>query len=92
MPVIHFIRPKLAIVTIVLSILLIASFAFAAVSFAHGHHSACQARDTTLDVMRDILVSAAAQTDGNPKVSREQKRASDQFVSQSLARINKARC
>lgn len=92
MPVIRFIRPKLALVTIALSLLLVGSFGIAAWSFVNGHRSACRSRDTTLDVMRDILVSAEAQTDGNPKVTREQKRASDEFVNESLARINRARC
>lgn len=92
MPLITFVRPKLAIVTISLSLLLAVSFGIAAWSFVNGHRSACTARDTTLDVMHDILIAAQTQTDQNPSIGLEQKRASDQFVNEALARIKQARC
>lgn len=92
MPLIPFLRPKLALVTIALSLLLLGSFGIAAWSFVNGHQESCQARDTTLNVIQEILLAAQSQTDRNPKIGIEQKRASDQFVSQALNTINAARC
>lgn len=92
MRVIHFIRPQLAVATIVLSLALVAAFSVAAWSFYSGHRDACQARNTTLNVLRDILVSARDQTDASPNIPIEQKQRSDRFLNESLERIDKARC
>lgn len=74
------------------AVLIIAAFALAGYSFWANHQAGCQARNTTLNVMTEIVLAAQQQTDSDPTVPAAKKAQSDAFVQATLARIEAARC
>lgn len=83
---------RLIVATVCLSAALIGAFVLAAYSFVSSHRASCRSRDTSLTVMTKLLVAAQQQTDSDPTVPAEKKQQSDQFVSNALDLISKARC
>lgn len=65
---------------------MVAAFSVAGYSFYNGHKSGCAGRNTTLNVLRDLLRDAqAGQTAAERKTSQP-------FFAHEFARIAAARC
>lgn len=74
-----------------MSVLVCLSFGLAAYSFWSGHEAACSSRNTSLDVMHDMIVIAEVPPP-NRKLSKQQKQSRNAFNRRVFARINQARC
>jgi hypothetical protein len=74
-----------------LSVAVVAAFALAAWSFASSHSQSCHSRNTTLNVLRDVIVIATTPPP-NDQLTPDQRRRLDRFKSTVFARINNARC
>ena len=74
-----------------LSVAVVAAFALAAWSFGSSHSQSCSSRDTTLDVLRDVIVIASTPPP-NDELTAKQRLRLEQFKSTVFARINNARC
>ena len=68
----------------VLGVLMVGAFALAGWSFYSGHKDSCQARNVSLNVLRDLLVDAQSQTPHDT--------TSRAFFKRQYARIDIARC
>lgn len=88
----HIFRPRAALLVAVLCGLVVGSFAFTGIGLYRSQQDACQARDTSLQVMYRLLVSARASTDRDPTVTKAAKAKSDRFVDAALAQIQQAKC
>lgn len=69
----------------------IAAFLVISWSFYNGHQQSCEARGTTLNVLRNVIVTAR-QVNLNRHLTPEQKRVADRFYRTVFARIDNARC
>lgn len=84
-------RRRLVAFATVAAVLMVAAFALAGWSFWTGHQAGCQSRNSTLNVLRDVIASAQKQPSRRHLTKAERKRR-HQFYVDVYARINKARC
>lgn len=83
---------KLRWLAVAAGLLVAFSFALTGYSFYANHRNSCDARDVTLNVLRDILVTAQTQTEASRTYTRAEKLRSDAFFSHTLSEIQKAEC
>ncbi len=74
-----------------LCVLLIGAFVLASWSFYNAHVQACDARNTSLDVLRDVVAIAATPAPGAP-LTQEQEAHRLAFLAAVKTRIDQARC
>jgi hypothetical protein len=78
-------------VSMVLSVAVVAAFALSAWALYSSHRQSCQSRNTTLDVLHDVLAIATTPDPKHPPTPSERIRIAE-FNAAVFARINKARC
>lgn len=79
-------------VVIVLSVLTLAAFVLAGYSFQVGHSNACARTNTSLDVLRDILLFTQPPPARLKDMTAEQRAQTAAFYAYAFDRIAKARC
>lgn len=82
---------RVKVIVPVLSVAVMCAFALIAYTFYSSHQQACQSRTTTLNVLRDVIVTATTPAPGDDLTVGQRARMVS-FRTAVLARIDKARC
>jgi hypothetical protein len=78
-------------VTVALSLAVVLAFGLSAWSLYSSHQQACNARNTSLNVLRDVVVIATTPPSGQ-KVTADEQAEISSLRHQVDVRINAARC
>jgi len=75
-----------------LSLAFILAFVIVTYSLYQGHHEACQTRNISLNVMRDLLLDAEMASLNRPDITAQEYKTIREFYARQFIRIQKARC